>query len=133
MNRREAIASMAILAGGMWLTKSCSSDTKSASIILESYKMTKDLEDVLSQLTKTVLPLEGNEPDEIKNLHLFVMKMLDDCHTKEEQQIFTEGLAELEKGEWHERAQPFTTASQQERTEMVVVLNDMEDSRIKKC
>lgn len=133
MNRREAIASMAILAGGMWLMKSCSSDTKSASIILENYKMTKDLEDVLSQITKTILPLEGHEPDEIKNLHLFVMNMLDDCHTKEEQLIFTEGLVELEKGEWHERAQPFAIASQQERTEMIALLNDMEDNKIKKC
>lgn len=44
MNRREAIAGMAILAGGMWLMKACSSDTTSASITLENYKMTKDLD-----------------------------------------------------------------------------------------
>jgi hypothetical protein len=133
MNRREAISSLAILAGGMWITKSCSFDLNEASIALENYKMTKKMEDLLSEVSKTILPLEGNEPDEIKNLHLFVMKMVDDCHSTEEQKLFTDGLIKFEKGNWTEKAIPFDHANDQERTDMITFLNGGEDSDIKKC
>lgn len=132
MNRREAIASLAILAGGMWLTKSCSLDTNSASIELNNYKMTKELEDLLSNVVRTILPLEGNEPDEIKNLHLFVMKMVDDCHTKEEQQLFIDALGEFKKGTWHGQSQSFNTATVAQQEDMVTLLNSLEDNNMKK-
>lgn len=133
MNRRDAIKGLSILAGGMWLMKSCSLDPESASIELHNYKMTKKMEDVLSILVKTILPLKGNEPEEIKNLHLFVMKMVDDCHDKSEQQIFTDSLEDLIRGNWHTKSKPFITSTGEEKNMMVGLLNVLDDSNMKKC
>lgn len=133
MNRREAVQRLGILAGGIWLMKSCSLDSNGASIELDNYKMTKQLEEVLSAVVQTILPLDGQEPEEIRNLHLFVMKMVDDCHDQTEQQVFTDSLADLVKGEWHPQAKPFISAPAEERTRMVELLNRLDDNQIKKC
>lgn len=139
MKRREAIASLALLAGGMWITKSCSFDSNGASIALKNYKMTKSSEELLSTVVRSILPLDGSEPDEIKNLHLFVMKMVDDCNNTQEQEQFVAGLKQLENGNWDAKIKtdfspvPFGKATAEERTAMVNCLNKADDSDLKTC
>jgi len=135
MNRREAIASLALLAGGIWITKSCAPAAGEASIVLQNYSLSKADEELLAMLVRSIMPLDGTEPDDIKNLHLFVMKMVDDCHSAEEQKQFVDGLKSLKNGGWETKdlgkAKPFSDATEAERMALVGDLNRADDAVLK--
>lgn len=108
MNRRTALRQLFILAGGVWMATSCDPRPNSPSIELRNIDLTRSDEEFLGQLVDAIIPTTDSPGGRELNLHLFVMKMLDDCASPEEQQQFLEGLALAEqvkdKGEDKQRA-----------------------------
>ena len=108
MNRRTALRQLFILAGGVWMATSCDPRPNSPSIELRNIDLTRSDEDFLGQLVDAIIPTTDSPGGRELNLHLFVMKMLDDCASPEQQQQFLEGLALAEqvkdKGEDKQRA-----------------------------
>lgn len=92
MNRRTALRQMFILAGGMWVATSCDFSSGSPSITLHSIDLDRSDEDLLAELVEAIIPTTDSPGARDLNLHLFVMKMLDDCTPPEEQKQFIEGL-----------------------------------------
>jgi len=92
MNRRNAIRQLFEVAGGMAIATSCSGDRREASIALRNVRFSADDEELLKQLAEAVIPETDSPGAASLNLHLFVMKMVDDCHSPEEQEGFAEGL-----------------------------------------
>ncbi len=45
------------------------------------------------------------------NLHLFTMKMVDDCHSSEEQKLFTSGLTKIDQMAEDKYSVPFVLYS----------------------
>jgi len=97
MNRRTAIKQFFILSGGLWLAASCTGNEQSASIALNQVKFTAKDEALLASLVNAVIPMTDSPGGKDLNLHLFVMKMVDDCHPKADQDAFTEGLKAVHK------------------------------------
>ncbi|HIY77073.1 MAG TPA: gluconate 2-dehydrogenase subunit 3 family protein [Candidatus Sphingobacterium stercorigallinarum] len=108
MNRRTALRQLFILAGGVWMATSCDPRPNSPSIELRNIDLTRSDEEFLGQLVDAIIPTTDSPGGRELNLHLFVMKMLDDCASPEQQQQFLEGLALAEqvkdKGEDKQRA-----------------------------
>ena len=108
MNRRTALRQLFILAGGVWMATSCDPRPNSPSIELRNIDLSRSDEDFLGQLVDAIIPTTDSPGGRELNLHLFVMKMLDDCASPEQQQQFLEGLALAEqvkdKGEDKQRA-----------------------------
>jgi len=97
MNRRTAVKQLFIIAGGLALLPSCLREQGGTSIALHSIEMSAKDEAFLADLVDRLIP-ETDSPGAKKlNLHLFVMKMVDDCHSPEDQQAFLEGLATARK------------------------------------
>lgn len=92
MKRRTAIKQLFILAGGMVIATSCTGDRNKASIALSKVDFSKDDEDVLAELVEAIIPETDSPGAKSLNLHLFVMKMVDDCHSPEDQKSFVAGL-----------------------------------------
>lgn len=92
MERRTAIKQMFILAGGMLIASSCVNDGNKASIALSNVDFSKSDEELLAQLVEAIIPETDTPGGRSLNLHLFVMKMVDDCHSPEEQAAFVNGL-----------------------------------------
>lgn len=92
MNRRTAIKQLFIVAGGLVIATSCSNDSSSASIALANVKFNASDEELLAQLVEGMIPKTDSPGGRDLNLHLFVMKMVDDCHSKEDQEAFVKGL-----------------------------------------
>lgn len=92
MNRRSAIKQLFVLAGGMMIATSCSTNSKSASIALENIDFTASDEALLAELVEAIIPKTDSPGAKELNLHLFVMKMLDDCHSPADQEAFLQGL-----------------------------------------
>lgn len=108
MNRRTALRQLFILAGGVWMATSCDPRPNSPSIELRNIDLTRSDEEFLGQLVDAIIPTTDSPGGRELNLHLFVMKMLDDCASPEQQRQFLEGLALAEqvkdKGEDKQRA-----------------------------
>ncbi|TDS10350.1 gluconate 2-dehydrogenase subunit 3 family protein [Sphingobacterium paludis] len=92
MDRRSAIRQMFVLAGGMMIATSCSGDGSAASIELNSIKMSASDEALLADIVEGIIPKTDTPGGKELKLHLFVMKMVDDCHSPEEQELFLAGL-----------------------------------------
>jgi len=100
MKRRTAIKQLFILAGGIAIATSCTGDRKKSTIALANVNFSKEDEDLLGALVDTIIPDTDSPGAKTLKLHLFVMKMVDDCHSPEDQVAFVEGLkkAKIVKG-----------------------------------
>ena len=93
MKRRSAIKNLMIIAGGIAIFPSCSNDPAKASIQLTNLNINADQEALLAEIAETIIPKTSTAPGARDlNLHLFTMKMVDDCYSTEEQQLFVSGL-----------------------------------------
>jgi len=97
MNRRNAIRQLFVVAGGMAIAASCSGDRTKASIALRNVRFSAKDERLLEQLAEAVIPETDSPGAAALNLHLFVMKMVDDCHGEEDQALFVKGLADAKR------------------------------------
>lgn len=92
MNRRSALRQMFILAGGVLIATSCNLSSDSPTIALQQIHLNRADEDFLAELVEAIIPATDSPGGRDLNLHLFVMKMVDDCASPQEQQQFIEGL-----------------------------------------
>lgn len=92
MERRTAIKQLVIVAGGLALLPSCLRDKGKASIQLANIDVDAIGEGVLAEIVETLIPETDTPGGKTLNLHLFVLKMVDDCHDEKDQALFVDGL-----------------------------------------
>ncbi|GAA4805531.1 gluconate 2-dehydrogenase subunit 3 family protein [Olivibacter ginsenosidimutans] len=92
MKRRAVIKNLLIVAGGVAVLPSCTTNSGKASIQLNRITIDSDQEQILSEITETLIPRTDGPGAKDLNLHLFVLKMVDDCHSKDDQTCFINGL-----------------------------------------
>ena len=94
------------------IATSCDFTDRSTSILLNHIKLNKADEDLLAELTESLIPKTDTPGAKDLNLHLFVMKMVDDCASPEEQKAFLDGLkgAETIKGKGLKDMQTYLAA-----------------------
>ncbi|PVH26191.1 gluconate 2-dehydrogenase subunit 3 family protein [Sphingobacterium corticibacter] len=97
MKRREVIKQMFVMAGGLLIASSCDFSGKKASIALQNIDFSADDEELLGRLVNVIIPESDSPGGKSLNLHLFVMKMLDDCASPEQQEAFLVGLKKCHK------------------------------------
>ncbi|MFT3945914.1 MAG: gluconate 2-dehydrogenase subunit 3 family protein [Agriterribacter sp.] len=97
MKRRSAIKNLMIIAGGIAIMPSCSGDPGKASIALNKINITADQEALLAAIAETIIPVSDIQGAKNLNLHLFTLKMVDDCHNEEDQQNFIAGLNSIDR------------------------------------
>lgn len=96
MKRRSAIRHLVYITGGIILLPSCKNTPGSASIRLKNVEINADQEMLLSEIASTIIPNTDTLGAKEIGVHLFVLKMLDDCYEKEVQQKFVYGVKQLE-------------------------------------
>jgi len=96
MNRRTAIKQFFIIAGGLTILSSCLNDG-GASIVLNKLKLSAEDEKFLGDLVDVLIPKSDTPGGRELNLHLFVIKMVDDCESPENQEKFVSGFNKLRK------------------------------------
>ena len=96
-----------IFAGGIYLLPSCSGDGKS-SIELKNLDILVGEEALLAEVAETMIPKTADAPGAMDlNLHLFILKMVDDCHDAKDQKAFKAGLTSLNKVSLEKNNKPF--------------------------
>jgi len=96
MERRTAIRHMALLCASAMLLPSCFNNQQGASISLQHITITAKQEQLLAELVETIIPKTDTPGAKELGIHLFVLKMVNDCRPKEEQQRFMDGLQTFE-------------------------------------
>jgi hypothetical protein len=107
------------MAGGILILPSCSEDKTKASIQLNKLDIDADTEKLLAEIAETLIP-ETDTPGAKKlNIHLFVLKMLDDCYEKEDQDKFIAGLKQLETHAKKQFGNSFTGCTVTQRQQLL--------------
>lgn len=92
MNRRTYIRKMLYIAGGTLILPACVRQSGRLSIELVNLTISEADEEVLETLVETIIPTSDTPGGRELLLHLFVLKMMDDCHGPADQQSFVDGL-----------------------------------------
>ncbi len=116
MDRRTALRNMIVIGGGMAFFPACMNKGEDgASIELRHLKATADDEAILAEFVDTLIPETDTPGAKSLNLHLYVFKMLDDCHGEEDQQMFMAGLREMDGLAKDRFSQSFTALERTDR------------------
>ncbi len=119
---------MMIVAGGVALLPGCVKNIRQVSIDLKNLKVTPLQEDLLAEITETIIPATETPGAKNLRLHEFVLRMVDDCFEPEQQQKFLTGLSEFDGTAEKKYGDPFVDLdkSQQETLikELEAIRND---------
>lgn len=131
MNRRAALRTLLYIAGGTLVLPACFRESGKASIDLTNLSITESDEQLLAELTETLIPATDTPGGKELLLHLFVLKMVDDCHTPEEQEQFTKGLSAFSNWSREELGAEFTVADADRRTALLSKIDENADEDLK--
>ena len=92
LTRRTAIKQLLVVSTGILLVPSCMEDRTKGSFLLKNYSLSAAQENLLAEIAEAIIPKTSTPGAKDVYAHQFVMKMMDDCATKEEQQNFVKGL-----------------------------------------
>jgi hypothetical protein len=92
IQRREAIKQLFCITAGMALIPSCMNDRSKSGILLSNITISAAEEAMLGELCETILPKTSTPGAKDISSHLFVLKMVDDCRKKEDQDRFISGM-----------------------------------------
>lgn len=119
MDRRTVIKNLALVIGGAALLPSCLHDSGKASIALKKINVSADQEKFLADVAETIIPKTDTPGAKDLNLHLFVLKMVDDCFSKKDQAAFMSGLDKLSKEAESRFGKPFGQCNQTQRESLL--------------
>jgi hypothetical protein len=93
MDRRTAIRNLALVIGGTALLPACTAHNPVAHF--KHFDISSDQQTLITDMAETIIPKTGTPGATDLNLYGFIMKMLDDCTGKKDQQAFLKGMGEF--------------------------------------
>lgn len=97
ITRREAIKNCFVITVGAALVPSCMQEKSKAGITYKHLSIGGNEEKLISEVSETIIPATDTPGAKDTYTHLFVLKMLDDCYTSDEQEQFINGMKEFDK------------------------------------
>ena len=95
MDRRTVLKNLALVIGGAVLLPSCLHKDGSSYLKLKHININADQQDLIGDICETIIPKTNTPGAKDLNLRAFVLKMLDDCYGKKDQQAFLAGLVKF--------------------------------------
>jgi hypothetical protein len=126
INRRSAIKHFLFVSAGIAIIPSCLQDKKKPVVELKNFMISTDQESLLEELSESIIPKTTSPGAKDISAHRFVLKMMDDCRSKEDQEKFLAGLSAFEKRADKISGKSFINQSLDERK---TVLQEMEKNK----
>jgi len=126
MNRRTAVKNLIITAGAVAWLPACMTATQGqdkASVPLKHLWVSAHQAEVLAEVCETIIPRTATPGARDLGVHLYVLKMLDDCCQSKEQLAFVAGLAELEQATLQQHKLPFLLCSPSQRLSVLQIVD----------
>ena len=122
MDRREAVKTVAVLMGGAFSTStlsmmldSCTTATKPTN----GNDFTSDEKKIVERMCDIIIPRTDTPGAVDADTPAFVMMMMNECHTAEDQKKFRDGLASFDKQCKEKFGEPFLKLSEEKQVEAV--------------
>ena len=125
-NRRVAIQQLVLIWAGVAFLPACLHTERKVSIPLKRIHIDPDEETMLADLSETILPKTDTPGARDLSAHLFALKMVDDCFTKQNQEKYIRGLREFEASVLKTTGKSFTENSDSEKQAIVAKLDRKE-------
>ena len=122
-NRRVAIQQLLVIWAGVALLPSCLQHEQKVSIPLKLIQVLPEDENMLAELAETILPKTDTPGAKDLSAHLFVLKMVDDCYSKTNQDKYIAGMKAFESFVSKKTGKSFTEISPSERQSIVAELD----------
>ncbi|MBS1596963.1 MAG: gluconate 2-dehydrogenase subunit 3 family protein [Bacteroidetes bacterium] len=119
MNRRTVIKNFLVFSAGATLIPSCMHEETKSSILLKNIKINGDQEKMISELSEAIIPKTDTPGAKDLSSHLFVLMMVDDCATKEDQQKFMAGMNQFEALAKKDYGNSFATCTSSQKNELL--------------
>jgi hypothetical protein len=119
IQRRAVIRNLLIIAAGAMILPACYRKSGKPTIQLTNFSLTEDDEVLLETLCETLIPDTDSPGAKSLKLHLFVLKMVDDCYKVEDQQSFMKGLEAFHDFAKEKTGKAFFAASVPEREDLL--------------
>lgn len=97
LSRRSVLKQLAFVSVGMAIIPACLEDRSKANLLLKNISVSPADEAMLADLCEIIIPKTDTPGAKEISAHLFVLTMVDDCATKEDQQLFLKGMEEFNK------------------------------------
>ena len=95
-SRRNAIKRLVLISAGAALLPACFHDHPKPAILTRHFQLNDDQQQQLEELTATMIPSGTTPGARDVSAHLFVLKMLDDCFSKDDRDKFLRGLQQFD-------------------------------------
>lgn len=122
INRRIAIRNMALILGSVAVLPSCLNEKGKPVVALKHLKRDADQENIVANLTETILPKTATPGARDLGINLFVFKMIDDCFDEKQQAEFMDGLTAFSTAVDKKYGKSFNELSPQERAVFITEL-----------
>ncbi|MDN3579259.1 gluconate 2-dehydrogenase subunit 3 family protein [Mucilaginibacter flavus] len=129
MHRRTAIRNLALIIGGAALLPACMQEKGKPSIALKNVDLNADQEKLVGDIAETIIPKTSTPGAKDLGLHLFVLKMLDDCYKKDDQQAFITGAGQFTDAVSKKYDKLFADLSAKQREEMLLSIEADKDPK----
>jgi hypothetical protein len=133
MNRRDALARVALLMGGAvigadyFLTSCSSPENKTAQAdgkaATTNFSLNQNQTQLLDEVGETILPATKTPGAKAAKVGSFMAVMVRDCYTAADQKIFTDGLTKLDEDCKKNTGKAFLACDAAERTKFLNVLD----------
>jgi hypothetical protein len=123
MKRRYALKQIMLATGVVGLFPSCYRTLDSPAGKLVNIDITRDEEKLLSEVVETIIPKTDTPGARELGVHSFLLKMINDCHEKEEQKRFVNGLRKLDGYSREKFGDAFAKCSPDKRQEILKSLS----------
>ena len=131
VTRRNALKQLVLVSAGTALLPACFRDHSGPLIQTKNYQLDADQQKTLEALTAAIIP--GGTPDLSRGgvtpgarevgAHVFILKMLDDCFSKEDRDKYLQGLQRLDAASRQTTGAAFLKAEPAQREKLLATLD----------
>ncbi|HTD93282.1 MAG TPA: gluconate 2-dehydrogenase subunit 3 family protein [Chitinophagaceae bacterium] len=126
MNRRTAIRNAVVIAAGASLLPSCFREDKPA-IALRNISLSGKEEEMLAQLAEIIIPTTDFIGAKDLHAYEFILTMVDDCYSPEQQDKFVAGLKKFNEVSKEKTGDSFANATPQQKKDFLAIVESKKD------
>ena len=128
MDRRTTIKTFLAITAGVTLLPSCMQDKTKAAILLKNFKIDTGHEQLLEELSETIIPKTTSPGAKDLGAHLFALMMIDECVKIEDQEKFVKGMRQFDALCKKEHSNSFPAMTSAQRNSILADIESKKNS-----
>jgi len=122
VNRRSVLKRLALVSAGAVLLPACFHNPAKPAILTRNFQLSGDQEEQLETLSSAIIPSGTTPGAKEVSAHRFVLRMLDDCFSKDDRDKYLRGLGQLDKASQQTAGVSFLEADPAQRATLLTAL-----------